>query len=91
MPNTIARAVRFFKTVCNYAKANGVPTHFQLDSIKAKYHKADSVYLNLDEISKIEELAQNQIPDYLDNARDWLLISCYCGQRISDFYDLINR
>ncbi len=85
MPNTIARAVRFFKTVCNYAKANGVPTHFQLDSIKAKYHKADSIYLNLDEINKIEELAQNQIPDYLDNARDWLLISCYCGQRISDF------
>ena len=39
----------------------------------------------LDEINKIEELAQNQIPDYLDNARDWLLISCYCGQRISDF------
>lgn len=85
MPNTIARAVRFFKTVCNFAKANGVPTHFQLDSIKAKYHKADSIYLNLDEIKKIEELAQNQIPDYLDNARDWLLISCYCGQRISDF------
>ncbi len=85
MPNTIARAVRFFKTVCNYAKANGVPTHFQLDSIKAKYHKADSIYLNLDEINKIEELAQNQIPEYLDNARDWLLISCYCGQRISDF------
>jgi hypothetical protein len=54
MPNTIARAVRFFKTVCNYAKANGVPTHFQLDSIKAKYHKADSIYLHLDAISKIE-------------------------------------
>ena len=85
MPNTIARAVRFFKTVCNYAKANGVPTHFQLDSIKAKYYKADSIYLNLDEIQKIEDMDQNKIPDYLDNARDWLLISCYCGQRISDF------
>lgn len=23
--------------------------------------------------------------DYLDNARDWLLISCFTGQRISDF------
>lgn len=25
------------------------------------------------------------MPDYLDNARDWLLISCYTGQRVSDF------
>jgi integrase len=85
MPNTIARAVRFFKTVCNYAKANGVPTHFQLDSIKAKYLKVDFIYLNLDEIKKIEDLEKEKIPNYLDNARDWLLISCYCGQRISDF------
>ncbi|WP_264565856.1 tyrosine-type recombinase/integrase [Flavobacterium sp. N3904] len=25
------------------------------------------------------------MPDYLDNARDWLIISCYTGQRVSDF------
>lgn len=84
-PNTVARAVRFFKTVCNYAKANGIPTHYQLDSIKAKYFKVDNIYLTLEEIKKIEELDKDKITDYLDNARDWLLISCYCGQRISDF------
>ena len=84
-PNTIARAVRFFKTVCNYAKANGIPTHYQLDSIKAKYFKVENIYLNLSDIKKIEELDKDKISDYLDNARDWLLISCYCGQRISDF------
>ena len=47
MPNTVARAVRFFKTVCNYAKSNGIPTHYQLDSIKAKYFKVENIYLNL--------------------------------------------
>lgn len=25
--------------------------------------------------------------DYLDNARDWLLISCFTGQRVSDYLD----
>lgn len=85
MPNTVARAVRFLKTVCNYAKSNGIPTHYQLDSIKAKYFKVENIYLNLSEIKKIEELDNDKIADYLDNARDWLLISCYCGQRISDF------
>lgn len=84
-PNTVARAVRFFKTVCNFAKANGIQTHYQLDSIKAKYFKVENIYLNLSEIKKIEELDKDKIADYLDNARDWLLISCYCGQRISDF------
>jgi len=84
-PNTVSRAIRFFKTVCKYAKSNGVTTHYQLDSIKAKYFKVENIYLNLSEIKKIEELDKAKIADYLDNARDWLLISCYCGQRISDF------
>ena len=83
--NTIARALRFIKTICNYAKANGVETHYQLDSIKTKYQKVEKIYLNLKEIKKIEELEADKLPKYLDNARDWLLISCYCGQRVSDF------
>lgn len=83
--NTIARALRFIKTICNYAKANGVKTHYQLDSIKTKYQKVEKIYLNLKEIKKIEELEEDKLPKYLDNARDWLLISCHCGQRVSDF------
>src|SRR5690606_29147909 len=35
--NTTARNIRFIKTICKHAKANGVETHYQLDSIKAKY------------------------------------------------------
>lgn len=84
-PNTTARNIRFIKTFCRHAKANGVETHFQLDSIKAKYHKVDNIYLNLDEIKSIENLKSSDLTDGLDNARDWLLISIYCGQRVSDF------
>ena len=85
-PNTTARNIRFIKTFCKHAKANGVETHHQLDSIKAKYHKVENIYLTLDEIEKIEKIESKDLTEGLDNARDWLLISCYCGQRVSDFF-----
>lgn len=84
-PNTTARTIRFIKTVCRHAKANGVETHYQLDSIKAKYHKVENIYLDEKEILAIEKIKSKNLTDGLENARDWLLISCYCGQRVSDF------
>ncbi len=84
-PNTTARNIRFVKTFCRHAKSNGVETHHQLDSIKAKYYKVESIYLSLKEIESIEKIKANKLTDGLENARDWLLISCYCGQRVSDF------
>ncbi|WP_396170159.1 phage integrase SAM-like domain-containing protein [Flavobacterium sp.] len=84
-PNTTARNIRFIKTFCRHAKANGVETHHQLDSIKAKYHKVENIYLTLEEIESIEKIESKDLTEGLENARDWLLISCYCGQRVSDF------
>lgn len=42
----------------------------------------DDPYLSLSELDAIKELEFNN--DYLDNARDWLLISCWTAQRVSD-------
>uniref|UniRef100_UPI00261720E7 tyrosine-type recombinase/integrase n=1 Tax=Flavobacterium sp. TaxID=239 RepID=UPI00261720E7 len=82
-PNTIARTIRFIKTICKHAKSNGLETSYQLDSIKVKYHKIESVYLTVSELEAIEKTSD--LVEHLDNARDWLLISCYTGQRVSDF------
>ena len=84
-PNTTSRNIRFVKTFCRHAKSNGVETHHQLDSIKAKYYKVDNIYLDEVEIKKIEDIKISELTDGLENARDWLLISCFCGQRVSDF------
>jgi integrase len=84
-PNTTARNIRFIKTFCRHAKANGVETHYQLDSIKAKYYKVENIYLDEKEIAAIEKIESKKLTEGLENARDWLLISCYCGQRVSDF------
>ena len=84
-PNTTSRNIRFIKTFCRHAKANGVETHYQLDSIKAKYHKVENIYLDEKEIAALEKIESTKLTEGLENARDWLLISCYCGQRVSDF------
>lgn len=41
------------------------------------------IYLDPNEIDKVRDLSG--LPDYLDNVRDWLLIACATGQRVSDF------
>jgi integrase len=84
-PNTTARTINFVKTICYHARTNGIETHFQLDNITTKYHKADKIYLEPSELKLIEKVKLEETN--LLNARDWLLISCETGQRVSDFLD----
>jgi integrase len=81
--NTIQRELVFIKTFCKHARFIGLETNPQLDSIKIERAKAEKIYLTFDELEAIERKEFEN--DYLDNARDWLIISCYTGQRISDF------
>ncbi len=81
--NTIAKTIRFVKTICYHARNNGIETHFQLNSIVGKYEKVVKIYLTTEELEKIQKTEIKT--EYLDNARDWLIISCETGQRISDF------
>jgi hypothetical protein len=81
--NTIQRELGIIKTFCKQAKRLGVETSPQLDDLKLKTEKIKPLYLNFAELKQIEDTKDLQ--DYLDNARDWLIISCYTGQRVSDF------
>lgn len=81
--NTIQRELVFIKTFCKHARFIGLKTNPQLDSIKIERAKAEKIYLTFKELEIIENKTFEN--DYLDNARDWLIISCYTGQRVSDF------
>jgi integrase len=81
--NTIARAIRFIKTICYHARNNGIETHFQLNGISTKNEKVEKIVLSVQEIDLIQKCELTY--DYLENARDWLIISCETGQRVSDF------
>lgn len=81
--NTIQRDLTYIKTFCKHGRYLGLETDPQLDSIKIDRHKVVKTYLSFTELEQIEKAFG--LPEYLDNARDWLIISCYTGQRISDF------
>ena len=82
-PNTIARAFKFIKTICYHAHSNGIETHYQLNGINLKTEKVDKIFLTNEEIDKIQ--AAEMDSEFMENARDWLVISCETGQRVSDF------
>jgi integrase len=81
--NTVARTIKFIKTLCYHARSNRIETHYQLNSIKVRLKKTLKVFLPPSEIALIKEVALDL--DYLENARQWLIISCETGQRVSDF------
>jgi integrase len=76
------RTIKFLKTVCRHARISGYKTSSQLDSLGVKDGKVNIIYLNPKEIKKIEN-AKLDSPS-LENARIWLLLSCYLGQRGGD-------
>lgn len=80
--NTIYRTIHFVKTILNFAERKGIRTALrELEVRREKQHK-EIVTLTEDEIIKIMAA---EVPEELQAAKDWLLISCYTGQRFSDF------
>ncbi|WP_334125374.1 site-specific integrase [Empedobacter brevis] len=88
-PETYSKKVKILKQICVFAKQHGINVNDAIFYWKFKAFKkttdAKFIYLNFEELKTISELELTA--DYLDNARDWLLISCFTGQRISDFLE----
>lgn len=82
--NYVGRIIKFIKTVVRDARISGIETHYQLDAIKGYTEKTVFVVLSEEEITQIKN-ATLPINHIINDARDWLLISCYTGQRVSDF------
>jgi integrase len=83
--NTIQREFVNIKTFCKHARYLGLETHPQLDSLRVDRQKVEKIYLTFGDLTKIETISKEKLTDSLDNAKDWLIISCYTGQRVSDF------
>jgi hypothetical protein len=81
--NYISDVVKYVKTICKNAKTNGVKVNPQTESLSVKKSKVPFTYLTEQDLNKIEKFDFKV--EYLDNVRDWLIISCETGQRVSDF------
>ena len=88
--STLLKSVKQIKTVCRYAKRINfkVDESFIQESVSTEVkHKTrlKPVFLSIREIN---DLMSFQGSDYLTNARDWLVISCWTGCRVSDLMNL---
>jgi integrase len=72
------------KTVCKDARSNGIETSKELNDIKTKQVSTydddmDVIILTPKELKKIEDTKLTS--EALINARKWLILACYTGQR----------
>lgn len=87
-PNTIGGYLSVIKRACNKAEIKGyeVNKSYKSSDFSKPSNKTLDTYLSLSEIDKIFNHKFNK--DYLDNARDWLIIGVWTGLRISDLLSL---
>jgi len=80
--NTVGRYLKVVKTICLDAQRNGIQISDQIPHFKGFTVKSPIVTLSFDEIEKIKNKEFSNENHQI--ARDWLVIGCYTGQRVSD-------
>lgn len=80
--NSIGRYLKFVKSFCIDASRNKIEVSEDLIHFKGYTVKIESPSLSFTEINKIQKA--NIEARNLNIARDWLVIGCYTGQRVSD-------
>lgn len=81
-PNYSGRLLRFVATIARDARKAGIQVHAQIEDWKGYKEDQKVIYLKPEEIEAIE--AQRFTTETMEAAKDWLVISCYTGQRVSD-------
>ena len=84
--STIKKSFNLIKTVLRPAKQrNGIELNRAFDFLKIDLESDElpKIWLTFEELKKIEAVTGSK--ENQETARDWLIISCYTGQRVSDF------
>lgn len=86
--DTIYSKLKDAKAISKFAENYDIETHphtkeWKLGVTKFVKDKPKHIYLSLIELERIKNC--KVIQDDLDIARDWLIIACFTGQRVSDF------
>lgn len=89
--NYVGTMIQKLKTIIGFAFDEGIHsnTEFRKNYFSKMTEQIDHVYLTVEELKRIEELAIDDV--LLDSVRDVFLIGCYTGLRISDIMSLLKR
>ncbi len=84
--NTVGKHIKTLKTFMNEATERGLNKNMEFRKRKFKVPKeeSDAIYLNIEELKKIESIDLSASP-HLERTKDLFLIGCYTGLRFSDF------
>lgn len=80
--NTIGRYLKFVKSICLDAEKNSFKVSPQLKDFMGFSIDAPKVILTLEEIEQIKNT--KFVNENHEVAKDWLIIGCFTGQRVSD-------
>ena len=80
--NTVLYTFKLIKTILNHARRKGANVHMDVANWEFSFKSNPVVFLNPQEQESIKDLID--LPEHLNNVRDWLLIGCNTGQRVSD-------
>jgi len=88
-PNSIGKDITQIKTVCTNAFEQGIEINEQIRSRNFSSPSEKTLFTTLNEV-ELRKIKKFEGSNYLENARDWLLIGCWTGCRVGDLMELTN-
>ena len=88
--NSIGKDLKQIKTVCLDARDKGFAISKQIESRKFNAPSEPTEFVTITEF-EIDKIKKFKGTDYLENARDWLIIGCWTGCRVNDLMQLTKN
>jgi len=85
--NSIGTDIKKIKTTCGDARDKGIKVNEQSFSRKFNAPTEKTLFTTLNEV-ELKKIGKVNLADYLNNARDWLIIGCWTGCRFGDLVKL---
>lgn len=89
--NTTGRYINYVKTICREAKNYGIKIHSDIEKREFRATKQNVSFITLNE-NEIETIYKHKFDaPYLENAKQWLIISVWTGARVSDLLNFTKQ
>ena len=86
-PNSIGKDISNIKAVCRWAKDRGLNVNDHVFSRNFNSPREATIFTTLNE-EELKKIKYFKGPNYLENAKNWLIIGCWTGCRVGDLMKL---